>query len=309
MRKLTFLATILMVMAAAVSCEKKAEAKDPAPQPTGEMRLVTVSAGQATERTSVAGGTLTWSKDDQLSIVPTAGGFEAVALEMISDPGDAFATFQGMVDAGIKDNTELYGWAGGAWTYSEGTFTIEMNDAQAYVDNGLAENAYPSIGTGTINSEISLKNPFGVLSLNIKGGEAYKVKGIKVTSVANNLAGVFTVDPSKLPATVTGGDSNELTLTCTEAVALATDGKKFYMVIPAAVYADKDLAVTLTMSDNSTFEATLGATTVTAGSATTVDVVYIPPTSVLDEIKKKSGEWKDPTSELDEITKKSGSWN
>lgn len=291
MRKLTFLATILMVMAAAVSCEKKAGVNDPTPQPTGEMRQVTISAGQAAERTSVSGGTLTWSKDDQLSIVPTAGGFEAVALEMISASGDAFATFQGMVDAGIKDDTELYGWAGGAWTYSEGTFTIEMTDAQTYVDNGLAENAYPSIGTGTINSEISLNNPFGVLSLNVKGGEAYKVKGIKVTSAANNLAGVFTVDPSKLPATVTGGEIKAITLECSEAVALATGGKKFYMVIPAAEYANGDLAITLTMSDNSTFEATLGATTVTAGGATTVDVVYIPPTSVLGEMTEKDGEY------------------
>lgn len=281
------MAATLLIMAGAVSCEKKAGVNDPVPQPTGEMRYVTVSAGQGAERTSVSGGTLKWSSDDQLSIVPTTGGFEAVALGIKEGAGSATGTFEGFVDKGIKDNTELYGWAGGNWTYSAGTFTIEMTDAQTYVDNGLAENAYPSIGTGTVKDGFTLSNPFGVLCLIVKGEGA--VKSIEVASAANNLAGEFTVEPSATPISVTGGSSKAITLDCTEAVALATGGVKFYMVIPAANYAAGDLTVTVTMSDNSTFNVTLGATAVTAGSATKVEVAS--PKSTLDSMTKKDGEW------------------
>lgn len=90
------------------------------------MRQVTISAGQAAEKTSVLNGVLTWPDGDKLSIVPTTGSFEAVALEMASEPGGASATFQGSIDSAIEDNTPLYGWAGGDWTYNSGAFTIDM---------------------------------------------------------------------------------------------------------------------------------------------------------------------------------------
>ena len=130
MKRFTYLAAMLLVMAGAVSCEKKAGVNDPTPQPTGEMRQVTITAGQGAERTSVFNGVLTWSDGDELYIVPTAGGFDAVALGITEGAGFAIGTFEGMIDKGIKDDTPLYGWAGGAWTYSAGTFTIEMTDAQ-----------------------------------------------------------------------------------------------------------------------------------------------------------------------------------
>ncbi len=291
MKKFTYLATMLLVMAEAVSCEKKAEVKEPAPQPTGEMRPVTISAGQATEKTSVFKGNLTWSEGDKLSIVPTAGEFEAVALYMSSEPGTAYATFQGFIDSAIEDDTQLYGWAGGNWAYNSGAFTINMPATQTYKENGLAENAYPSIGKGTINDKITLGNPFGVLCLNVKGETTDKVKSITIESAANNLAGVFTVSPSTTPASVTGGSSNTITLSCATAVALAADGVKFYTVVPAASYGDQDLTVTVTKSDDTTFEVTLGATTVTASSATTVDVEDVPARPACQEALDADANW------------------
>ncbi len=306
MKKLSFLVTILMVMAGVVSCEKKAEVKEPTPQPTGEMRQVTINAGQAEERTSVSGGTLTWTDGDKLNIVPTTGSFSAAALNIVDGIGKSYGTFEGYIDSGIKDDTELYGWAGGAWTYNNGAFTVNMPDTQTYVENGLAENAYPSIGTGTINGGISLQNPFGLLCLKVKGKTTESVKSIKITSAANNLAGVFAVAPDNFA--VTSGSSKTLTLNCTEAVALTTDGVKFYTVVPAATYADKDLTVTVTKSDNTAFNVTLSATTVTANNVTTVNVENIPPVSVLDGVTKEEGVWKDPSSAIDGVTSEDGDW-
>ncbi|MCQ2336828.1 MAG: fibrobacter succinogenes major paralogous domain-containing protein [Paludibacteraceae bacterium] len=273
MKKFTYLAATLLVMAGAVSCKKNAEVKEPAPQPTGVMRHVTVSAaGQGTAKTSVvSGGTLIWSNDDQLNIVPTSGGFDAVALAIKNGAGTSSGTFEGSIDSGIEDNTPLYGWAGGAWTYNSGSFTVDMPITQTYVEDGLAKNAYPSIGTGTIENGISLGNPFGVLCLIVKGETTDKVKSITLTSTAKNLAGVFTVNPNNY--TVTSGSSKTITLNCAEAVALATDGVNFRIVVPAASYTANDLTVTVTKSDDTTFKVKLGATTVTANNVTKVSVV------------------------------------
>ncbi len=276
MKKFTCLATTLLVMAGAVSCKKNAEVKEPAPQPTGVMRHVTVSAaGQGTTKTSVvSGGTLIWSNDDQLNIVPTAGGFDAVALDIKDGAGTSSGTFEGDIDSGIKDDTQLYGWAGGNWAYSGGAFTVNMPATQTYAGDGLAENAYPSIGTGSIESGISLSNPFGVLCLIVKGETTDAVKSITLTSAAKNLAGEFTVNPNN--SAVTEGSSKSITLNCTTAVALATDGVNFRIVVPAASYTDKDLTVIVTKSDDTSFNVTLGATTVTASNVTKVEVKEAP---------------------------------
>ncbi|MCQ2336968.1 MAG: fibrobacter succinogenes major paralogous domain-containing protein [Paludibacteraceae bacterium] len=291
MKKFTYLAVTLLVMAGAVSCKKNADVKEPTPQPTGVMRHVTVSAaGQGTAKTSViSGGTLIWSNDDHLSIVPTAGGFDAVALDIKDGAGTSSGTFEGDIDSGIKDDTQLYGWAGGNWAYDSGAFTVNMPTTQTYAGDGLAENAYPSIGTGTISGGITLSNPFGVLCLIVKGETTDAVKSITLTSAAKNLAGEFTVNPSSTPVTVTEGSSKTITLNCTTAVALATDGVNFRIVIPAASYADKDLTVKVTKSDDTSFNVTLGATTVTASNVTKVEVEDVPATTGEAEVKAEAG--------------------
>ncbi|MCQ2360587.1 MAG: hypothetical protein MJ009_03785 [Paludibacteraceae bacterium] len=280
MKKFTYLATMLLVMAGAVSCEKKSDVKNPESklQPTGVMREVSVAAGQGSAKTSVNNGALTWSEGDKLYVAPTAGGIDAAALNITDGVGTASGMFHGRVDSTIADDTQLYGWAGGAWTYNDGAFTVNMPATQTYIDNGLAENAYPSIGTGTIKGGVSLQNPFGVLSLNVKGKDTDAVKSITVTSSANNLAGAFTINPSTLA--VSGGSSKTITLTFTEAVSLTSDGVRFYMVIPAAEYPAGDLNVTVTKTDDTTIETSLGAITVAAGNATAKqDVEDAPATT------------------------------
>lgn len=276
MKKFTYLATMLLVMAGAVSCEKKSDVKNPESklQPTGEMREVSVAAGQGTTKTSVNNGALTWSEGDKLYVAPTAGGIDAAALNITDGVGTASGMFHGRVDSAITDETTLYGWAGGAWTYSGGSFTVNMPTTQTYIDNGLAENAYPSIGTGTIKGGVSLQNPFGVLSLNVKGKDADAVKSITVTSATKNIAGDFTVDPSTLA--VSGGSSKTITLTFTDAVSLTSDGVRFYMVFPVAEYPAGDLTVTVTKTDDTTIETSLGAITVAAGNATAKQDVEKP---------------------------------
>jgi len=270
MKKFTYLATALLVLAGASSCQKNADVQEPGLQPSGKMRTVTIQAGQGATKTSVNNGKLTWTAGDELTIVPQSGSIDPAALEITGGEGTANGTFTGVIDAAIEDNTPLYGYAGGEWSYSSGTFTVNMPATQTYVSNGLAEDAYPSIGSGTIQNGITLSNPFGVLKLNVKGATTDLIKSITVTSTANNLAGSFTVVPG---GSVSGGSSKTITLGSIPNVALSASGVAFYVVVPAGSYAANDLTVTVTKSDDTKlFDCTLDATTVTASNATSKDV-------------------------------------
>lgn len=275
MKKLTYFASLLTVLAGAASCQKNIEQpqSQPQPQPSGEYRQVTIEAGSAGSKTSVNGGILTWSEDDKLNIVPQSGTVAAVALDIKSGVGEAAGIFEGMVDASITDATDLYGWCGGNWTYDAGAFSVEMPAEQTYVANGLAENAYPSIGTGSIKDGISLSNPMGVLKLIVKGASSDLVKSVSVTSATKNLAGEFTVTPGATPS-VSGGSSKTVTLNVADPyVALSATGVNFYIVFPPAEYAAGDLSVTVTFSDDSYLNTTFAdAVTVTAGNATAQEV-------------------------------------
>jgi len=271
MKKLFYLAAALTLSAAAASCQKIIEQSED--QPVGQFRQVTIKAGASQTKTSISGGTLTWSANDKLNIVPQSGSVASAALGIKSGAGSATATFEGQVDKSITDDTNLYGWCGGSWTYSSGSFSVEMPAEQTYVANGLAENAYPSIGTGSIKNGISLSNPMGVLILTVKGASSDLVKSISVTSAANNLAGAFTVNPASSYA-VSGGSSKTVTLNVASPyVALSSTGVNFYVVLPPAEYAASDLTVKVTFSDDEYLSETFtDAVSITAGSATVKEI-------------------------------------
>jgi len=271
MNKLFYLAAALTLSAAAASCQKSIEQSQD--QPVGEYRQVIIKAGASQTKISVSGGTLTWSANDKLNIVPQSGSVASAALGIKSGAGTASGTFEGQVDKSITDDTNLYGWCGGSWTYSSGSFSVDMPASQTYVANGLAENAYPSIGTGSIKNGISLSNPMGVLILTVKGASSDLVKSISVTSAANNLAGAFTVNPASSYA-VSGGSSKTVTLNVASPyVALSSTGVKFYIVVPSATYAASDLTVKITFSNDEFLSNTFSdAVTVTANNATAKEI-------------------------------------
>jgi len=275
MKKIYFLAAALTVLAGAASCEKNSEISQP--QPSGELRQVTIKAGSSQTKTYVEAGTLKWSDNDKLYIAPQSGTVAAAALNIKSGAGTASGTFEGQIDASIEDATELYGWCGGSWTYNEGTFSVDMPKTQTYVANGLAENAYPSIGKGTITSGISLSNLMGVLKLTVKGASSDLVKSISVSSATKNLAGKFTVTPGATPAISGGSTSDTLTLNIASPyVALSAEGVSFYVVVPPAEYAAGDLSVRITFSNDEYLNNKLAdAVTVTAGKNTTAEEITV----------------------------------
>jgi len=271
---MTKISTIILVAAVALmSCSKNSDTDTPQPQPSEKYRQVTIKASSAQTKTCVDAGTLKWSDKDKLNIIDQAGKTSAAALDLKSGKDTASGTFEGQVDASITDETNLYGWCGGSWSYSSGSFSIDMPSTQTYVDNGLAENAYPSIGTGSITGGITLSNPMGVLKLIVKGAATDLVKSITVTSAANNLAGSFTVNPASSYA-VSGGNSQTLTLNVASPyVALSAAGVNFYIVLPPAEYAASDLAVKVTFSNDEYLSETFtDAVSVSAGNAVAKEI-------------------------------------
>ncbi len=268
MKKFFYLAAALTVLAGAASCEKNIEQSQDELKPSGELRHVTITAGSAQTKTSVSGGVLTWSENDKLYIVPKSGNCAVAQLTIKNGAGSANATFEGDIDASITDETEIYGWCGGSWTYNSGSFTVNIPENQTYVANGLAENTFPSIGTGTIKSGITLENPMGVFKLTVDGEDTEFVKSITVTSTNNNLAGQFTFTPGDTP-TVSGGSSKTVTLNVADPyVSLQGIGVNFYAVLPPAEYAASDLTATITFSDGNTRSETFTeVVTIAAGNA------------------------------------------
>jgi len=272
----TKISTIILIAAAALtSCSKNSYTDTPQsqPQPSGKFRTVTITAGSAQTKTYVDAGTLKWSDKDKLNIVDQAGQTSSAALDLKSGKDTDNGTFEGQIDASIENDTNLYGWCGGSWTYSSGSFSVDMPATQTYVANGLAKDAYPSIGTGSIKNGIALSNPMGVLKLTVKGASTDLVKSITVTSAANNLAGSFTVDPSSSYA-VSGGSSKTITLNVASPyVALSSTGVNFYIVVPPATYAASDLSVKITFSNDEYLNNTLAdEVSVTAGKATNEEI-------------------------------------
>jgi len=270
MKRFYYLATALLVLAGAAGCKKNADVQEP--ESKGNLRHISITAGQGTAKTYVVGGQLLWSAGDVLNIVPKTGSADDVAaLGITSGVGENVGKFEGDVLESIGDDTPLYGWCGGSWSF-DGSFAVSMPSTQTYVENGLAENAYPSIGSGAIKGGISLNNPFGILCLNLKGTSADKVKDIVVTSVANNLAGAFVVDPGTLA--VTAGSSKTVTMSCpSEGVELSAKGVKFYIILPPASYSANDLSIVATDLDDETFEYTFtSAVEITSSNAFTKEL-------------------------------------
>jgi len=283
MKKFYYLATALLVLAGAAGCKKNADVQDPELQPSGKMRTVTISAGQASEKTSVNHGVITWSANDKLFITSLNGpgvcGLPLTALNITSGVGTTQGTFTGEIDASIEDDTQLLACCGGDWTsvYQGGEYPyviyLTIPTTQTYVADGIYENTFPSIGVGTINDGIPMLNNVvaGVLCLNVKGETTDKVKSITV-SANNKFAGKFGISPEMLP----DPGASEVTLTCpAEGVALSPEGSKFYIV----AFSNQSCAftVTVTKTDDTSFECSLGdAFEVTAGSVTTKDVADGP---------------------------------
>ncbi len=263
-------------MAGVVSCKKDSVVKEPekVAQPTGVMRSVTITAGQGETRISVSSGNHIWSKGEKLNIVPVSGGFGVASLDIIDGIGSASGTFDGKMDSGIKENTSLCGWVDEVnWGYENGELQYWLSSNQVYVEN-LEDVKYPVAGTGSIEDGISLKNPFGILCLDVSSELTYALNNIEVVSESNNISGWFKINPITLS---TDGIEGKLTgkyvrMDCGQDVGLYEASVKFYILIPAGTYDANDLTVKLNMKDYSEQEFKLRTITITAGSVTTVIV-------------------------------------
>jgi len=272
MKKLIYLAIALCLVAGAVSCKKNTTVQDPEnPQPTGKFKTVTITAGQGTAKTSISAGALTWSAGDKIYVVPQAGGFTPAALGIKSGAGSNQGTFEGDIDEGIADATPLYSYCGGNWTYNAGAFSVTMPATQTYKENGISENAFPSIGSGSIKDGVTFQNPFSILRFKVKGEGT--LTAISVTSASRNLSGVFTVDPSTFA--LTEGDGSKTVSMSGLNLELTSEGTIVHIVVPSGTYPAFDITATASLQGGTEIS-------VNYSSAVTVDYNHVFVLDVVD---------------------------
>jgi len=244
---------IFLAAASLISCSKDNAENGTAQSENGFRKITITVSTELTKTYTDNTGTLKWSDNDKLYIVPKSNSGTTPVELTLGQMNDVktVATFTGSVPDSIKDDTELYAWCGGSWTNVSGSINVDMPAAQTYDDKGgLAKDAYPSIGAGTIKGGISLENPMGVLKITVKGVDSDSVKSITVTSAGKKLSGSFTVSLDVSNHTVSGGESNSVSVSSESSLTLSSDGVAFYVVVPPAEYAAKDLTVKVTFGND-----------------------------------------------------------
>ncbi|MCQ2336957.1 MAG: hypothetical protein MJ010_07250 [Paludibacteraceae bacterium] len=250
MKKFTYLAAMLLVMAGAVSCKKNAEVKDPKQQePQGKMIPFSVTAGSSKEKTSMVDKVLSWTEGDVINVM-TQDGQYPTSLTLSGGAGTATGSFEGEISENVEDGAILCGMYN--VNYSNGAYTVNIPATQTYTEGSFQEGLYPSIGTGTYvkDGKTSINfstNPLGILRVTVKGAsdEILTKVSIKSNNADIKLAGDFTLESGTWA--VSGGTEDEIVMNCPN-LQLSAAGVQVNFVVPPVTFASGDLKVVSTIT-------------------------------------------------------------
>ncbi len=250
MKKFTYLATTLLVMAGAVSCKKNADVKDPKQQePQGKMIPFSVTAGQSNEKTSIVNKTLSWTAGDVITVM-TQDGQYPTNLTLTGGAGTATGSFGGEISENVENGVTLCGMYN--VKYNSGVYSVNIPTTQTYTAGSFQEGLFPSIGTGTYvkdgKTSITFStNPLGILRVTVKGAsdEILTKVSIKSNNADIKLAGDFTLEQGTWA--VSGGTEDEIVMTCPN-LQLSAEGVQLNFVVPPVTFASGDLKVVSTIT-------------------------------------------------------------
>jgi len=278
MKKFTYLATALLVLAGAAGCKKNADVQEPEVQPSGKLIPFSVAAGQGTSKTSMSGKTLVWDSGDAISVMTTKGAF-STNLTLFDGAGSNEGKFSGQIDDALPDGSALVGLYQATFA-SEGNYTVSVPAEQTFDSLTFQKGKYPSIGTGTYDkggtTTISFQNPMGVLRLKLRGSAT--VTKVKITAATYNIAGDFNVT-SSMAVSDGSNNSKSITIDCSEnPVTLETKGVYFNFV--TAPFGDQVVVVEVTNNNgDSTSENIQVSVSGSSASKKDVDVCIKPKES------------------------------
>jgi len=243
-----FAASFVLV---AISCQK-AEFSQPEVK---QNRILTVTANiaqfNAESKTSIDGAATTirpvWSSGDKIKLFNTDGNSAVYVVN--TGAGTSYATFNLDNGQSALEGTFACAYypADSARTYSAGTgITAGIPSSQTYTANGTGANAgtfainsFPMVGYGTLdtgstNMNLTFKNLFGLVQINLKD-ESETVSRIDIVG-ASALSGTAIVTPQASvegTPTCTVSGNKYVTLVASTPVALSsTASTAFYIAVP-----------------------------------------------------------------------------
>ncbi len=314
MRKFTILATALAaVLAVLAGCEKGGNASNPE-QPAEKVPMTFYAYPNAQERTGMDtdGKTTVWTANDEIKIFSSAGA-EGSPFTLTEGAGTNYGTFEGEL---VKASKYAAAYPASLASSTDGsTITFNLQGSQDYKENSYANKTVPVVSYTTTN-QLYFENTTGLLRLGIKTTDNVTVTKMILTDKNGSakLWGTFKVTEASTKGLeyVSGGD-NTLTVNLGSGVALnATDYTYFFFCLPAGTLAggftvdmesaDGKLASIGYIGDKMATELNVGKPYDASG------VKFVTPTSILDGMTEKDGEWKDPSSELEGVTEKDRNW-
>ena len=215
----------------------------------------------------------------------------------------------------VESSEYVGAYPAGMVTFDRGVL-FNLPGTQTYVENSYAPNTVPVLAISETKN-LEFVNVTGLLRVGIKVVSPTTVTSmvLKDKNSDAELWGRFGMNgmgPIVPDSEGTGGD-NTITMDLGDGVALNSDTYTyFFFCLPAGTLAG-GFTVDMETANGDVakidYTGTDKKTELNVGKPYDADgVEFVAPTSVLDEMSEKDGEWKDPTSELDGVTEKDGNW-
>lgn len=223
--------------------------------------------------------TIVWSKEDEIKVFNTDGGFTCRITE---GAGTTEAVFVGQCSGSgpwtaicIANNREV--------GFSDGKLTFTLPQTQAYRKNSFAQGAMPCVAFSSGNNFV-FSHVCGALKLSLKGEGTLSC--IRITdNGTNKLNGTFSVKPEEDAAAVKSGTdgTNVIQLDCgMGGVELSTSkAVDFWFVVPEGAFCNGFEVVAMSADGNVARLVTKNDHTIKAGEVNSIEELTIklgPPT-------------------------------
>lgn len=246
MRKLLFVVTTAILFFA--SCAKNGDM----PTPRNAKGDFTVSFAEP--NTSLDGKAAAWNKNDCITIFSKNSQNFKYQVKELADGGSS-ATFgyvssTGSSSAAVPANYALYPYDAEA-TISGNTITTTLAAKQTY-NSTTGCRDYTLMVAKSKNKNLSMTNVGAFMEFKISKtiSDVCTLRGIKITSAANKLAGKVTVDcgSDTYTATVASDGAKEITLTGIN-TKITSEAQSFYVAIPAGNFPKNSITITYVFAE------------------------------------------------------------
>lgn len=180
-----------------------------------------------------------WNEGDQIRVYNASTPAGKVYTLKAASAGQTQGDFSGPSMSGPGPFYAVYP-ANAAGTLSGSTIALNLPSNQTVAAAGnFGTGANIAVGMAADISEIYFKNLCGLLAVTVKGSQS--IEQIRVTADGGELlsgSGIVNVSLAEDPTLELTSGSSSVSLNMSSATALSSEGKTFYVVVPAGSLAD-----------------------------------------------------------------------